>query len=107
MTIDIDPDVALYDVELSNEGDQFFNEIVQKHKELFDDPPEEDWIYDIGNGTVLTNYTLQPEKVESILDVITDVYHAGALSDKRYNRFMEEIEFIPRDDDRVPDALLD
>lgn len=107
MTIDIDSDVALYNVELSDEGNRFFNEIVQKHKELFNDPPEEDWIYDIGNGTALTNYALQPEKAESVLDVITEVYQAGAFSDERYNKLMEEIEFVPRDDDQVPNALLD
>ena len=107
--LDPDDDVDLYDIEVSDEHDVFFQQIVEKHRELFDEPPEEgDWLHSPSRQS-LNSLAVPPASIDAIIQVIVDVWGVEGLDvdDTRYVELLDDIEIDARPDHKVPDQLRD
>ncbi|WP_312908286.1 hypothetical protein [Natronosalvus caseinilyticus] len=103
---DPDPDVDLYDIEVSEEQDEFFQRIRQRHAELFDAPESQEWLHS-SSDRWLSDIQMPPESVEAVIQVIVEVWEVDGLDarDEEYATLLEAIEIEPVADDLVPDAL--
>lgn len=105
--IDPDDDVGLYDLDVSEGNDEFFQDIAEKHRELFDEPPEAGgWIHSPSQHP-LDGLAAAPESVEAIIQVIVDVWETGGLDveDARYTELLDDISIEEKPDHLVPDQL--
>lgn len=106
--LDPDPDVDLYDIEVSKEQDEFFQRVRRRHAELFDTPESQEWLHSPGDQW-LSDIQMPPESVEAVIKVIVDVWEVDGLDvrDAEYAELLEAIEIEPVSDDLVPDVLKD
>jgi len=107
MPIEYDEDAELHRIHLSEEQNQFFNEIVRTHERVIDEPPEDEWIYGLGHGLTLTSHSVSEQAIHAIIDVVVDVWQTNALDADKLNNFIDELEFEGWEDSELPQALRD
>lgn len=108
VNLDPDPDVELYDIEISREQDEFFQRVRRRHAELFDTPESQGWLHSPSDKW-LSVIKMPPGSVEAVIQVIVEVWDADGLdvNDRKYVQLLEAIDMEPVDNDLVPDVLKD